>query len=86
MKCRFMYFSSLAAIRYSFCLQSLQSVRGSHQFKPLSERVTESFWKRVHIPKDHVEWEWKFFHVRSDFRQFSRSFEYRNFNVQDGIL
>lgn len=78
-----MHFSSSAAVRYLLCLQS---VWGSHQFKPLPECIAEGFWKSVHISKDHVEWEWKFFHVRSDFGQFSRSSEYRYFNVQDGIL
>lgn len=61
------------------------SIHTRHQFKPLSQCVTQGQRQRVDVSENDVKWERELLHVGLDFWQFSWA-KYRHSDVKNGVL
>lgn len=61
------------------------SIHTRHQFKPLSQCVTQGQRQRVDVSENDVKWERELLHVGLDFWQFSWA-KYRHSDVKNGVF
>lgn len=61
------------------------SIHTRHQFKPLSQCVTQGQRQRVDVSENDVKRKWELLHVGLDFWQFSWA-KYRHSDVKNGVF